>query len=301
MPVYNVEKYLRRCLDSILNQTFADFELILVDDGSPDNCGTICDEYAQKDNRVRAFHKSNGGLSSARNFGLEKSRGSFVSFIDSDDFIAADLYETAVSLQKKYQADIVEFGVCRDYQIEEKRREKYFEAVYSGVEMLSRLYRDCIGGSVYPWNKLYRKELFEKNRFTEGRINEDTLIMPKLYFSAKTVAVTNKYMYYYVLSEGSIMRSGFSIKRMDTIYAYQDNREFYLRHNLKDALEYHDATYAFMLLNMSKKIKGNFGSEHDAYKECVDRFVELFPDFMRNRRINLRQKFYLARECKKLK
>lgn len=300
VPVFNVEKYLCCCVDSILAQTFTDIEVLLVDDGSTDASGTICDAYAQQDSRVRVFHKENGGASSARNLGLNEARGSLIGFVDSDDFITKDLYETVLTLQEKYQADMVEFGVCRDYEMADRVTEQYFEKAYSGVEMLSRLYCDCIGGSVYPFNKLYRRELFQKNRFVEGRINEDTLLMPKLYFEAKMVAVTNKCMYCYVQSENSVMRSGFSLKRMDAVYAYQNNREFYQAHQLKEALEYHDATYAFLLLRMGQKIKETYGAENGAYRECVQRFVELFPEFMRNRRINLRQKIYLAKERRKL-
>ena len=111
VPIYNVEQYIHKCVDSILNQNFKDFELILVDDGSPDSCGKICDEYAQKDERVKVIHKVNGGLSDARNFGLEKAKGEYVSFIDSDDWVDENIYSESLKYMEENDLDIVCFDV----------------------------------------------------------------------------------------------------------------------------------------------------------------------------------------------
>lgn len=125
VPVYNVEKYLNRCLDSILNQTFTDFELILVDDGSTDNSGIICDEYKTKDNRIKVIHKENGGLSSARNAGLDIARGRYIGFVDSDDFISKDMYQILYNEAEKNKADMI---MC-----EFKKVDKNYEAINNNL------------------------------------------------------------------------------------------------------------------------------------------------------------------------
>lgn len=172
IPVYKVEKYLNRCVDSVLNQTFRDLEVILVDDGSPDRCPQICDAYAKKDNRVRVIHKENGGLSDARNSGIDIATGQFLAFVDSDDWLRNDIYEFAMNLQRKYQADIVEFGIRRVVNelevIDEDNNVPTNTYVCTGIQMLPRIYQDNLGGSIVACNKLYAKSVFRRLRFERG-------------------------------------------------------------------------------------------------------------------------------------
>ena len=118
VPIYNVEKYLQKCVDSIINQTYKNLEIILVDDGSPDNCPKMCDDYAEKDSRIKVVHKENGGLSDARNVGMEVATGEYVSFIDSDDYISLDFYETLLETIVDNDSDVVECGVVKFYENE---------------------------------------------------------------------------------------------------------------------------------------------------------------------------------------
>ena len=175
VPVYKVEPYLRRCVDSILNQSFQDFELILVDDGSPDSCGAICDEYAARDSRIHVIHQENKGLSGARNTGIDHANGEYLAFVDSDDKWSPYFLESLYKALKEHDADISQ---CRwEYMHGDEIKEAYNPNAkcecFTGREMLSNLYIQTGAYYVVAWNKLYKKELFEEIRYQEGRIHED--------------------------------------------------------------------------------------------------------------------------------
>ena len=179
VPVYNVEKYLNRCFDSILNQTFTDFELILVDDGSTDNSGIICYEYKTKDNRIKVIHKENGGLSSARNAGLDIARGKYIGFVDSDDFINKDMYKILFDTIQANNSDMV---ICDYYKVNEDDINKFRNLKcncenikiknLNNLESIDNLF---LTGEkfIYAWNKLYKRELFNDLRYEKGRIYEN--------------------------------------------------------------------------------------------------------------------------------
>ena len=223
VPVYKVEKYLRKCVDSILAQTFRDFELILVDDGSPDNCGAICDEYATKDDRVKVLHKENGGLSDARNKGLSVATGEYVGFVDSDDYIENDMYETLVNNIKKYDADV---SICGFYNCFSGNKYPLCESkefmVLNNVQAL-RTAMEGLKFSVTAWDKIYRKDMFEKITFPEGRLAEDAAVIPSILANAKTVVATTEPKYNYVHRKQSITGSNFKQRDLDVLYAYQKN------------------------------------------------------------------------------
>ena len=158
VPIYNVEKYLDRCVDSIINQTYKNLEIILVDDGSPDNCPQMCDDYAKKDSRIKVVHKENGGLSDARNVGMEVATGEYVSFIDSDDYISLDFYETLLETIVDNDSDIVECGVVKFY--EDNSFDKYSDDLkvtnYDTVDGLEGLINEN-PFKQHVWNKLYNQ------------------------------------------------------------------------------------------------------------------------------------------------
>ena len=165
VPVYNVEKYLKQCLDSIVDQTLEDLEIVLVDDGSVDSSGTICDEYAKKDSRIEVIHKANGGLSDARNVGISKAKGRYIGFVDSDDYIKEDMYEILLNLIKKYDADV---SICNLYDVidgnECIRNKENGIREYSRLDILKEVLLDKNIQS-YAWNKLYEKELFDEIKY----------------------------------------------------------------------------------------------------------------------------------------
>ena len=206
VPIYNVEKYLPKCIDSIINQTYKNIEILLINDGSTDNSGKICDEYALKDTRIRVSHNENGGVAVARNKGIKMSTGDYIAFVDSDDYISTEYCEKMLAAVLRNNADIAicklhDFVEGQDVQLEEKT---YSEEVYSVDQMienniiLSGIF-DCIGG------KLVAAKLFANILFPEGRVYEDSSTLYKLYnASSKSVVLNQEYYFYLREREGSI-------------------------------------------------------------------------------------------------
>ncbi|HDT8050800.1 TPA: glycosyltransferase, partial [Enterococcus faecalis] len=165
VPVYNVEKYLEKCVRSILAQTFTDFELILVDDGSPDSSGAMCDQFAEQDQRVKVIHKENGGLSDARNAGIEIATGEYLGFVDSDDYIADDMYETLYNQIVTYEAELATVGMIDVYENRESRLTDKKEIKILSQNEAIQAVLDSTDVYAYAVNKLYKKELFNKVRY----------------------------------------------------------------------------------------------------------------------------------------
>lgn len=204
VPIYKVELYLRRCLDSILAQTYQNLEIILVDDGSPDNCGIICDEYAAKDNRIKVIHKENGGLSDARNYGLDIARGQYIGFVDSDDWISPDMYAYLLQGLLKYDADI---AVCEYYNVYNKKRiatRRDEDRVFEGGKILEALLGLKIGN--YAWNKLYKKELWCDIRYPYGQNYEDVRTTYKLFQKCRRVVGLKDAKYFYFQNNFGIVQ-----------------------------------------------------------------------------------------------
>lgn len=234
VPVYNVEEYLERCVDSVLAQTFSDMEIILVDDGSPDDCGKICDNYAEKDSRVRVIHKENGGLSDARNAGVEAANGEYVCFADSDDFIEPHLLYRLYGLIEKYQADIAVGGIYNCYGNHKAPQcEKILEFSCNGEEAL----RKMLEGVEIPGSsccKLILRELAKKRKFLIGKTYEDAFYMPELLLDAKKIAVTTEPLYNYWHRSNSITTRDFNERSMDVIGAYEYTMNLVLQKQLDD-------------------------------------------------------------------
>lgn len=230
VPVYQAEPYIHKCIDSILAQTFSDFELILVDDGSPDQCGSICDEYARKDQRVRVIHKPNGGVSEARNIGLDQARGYYISFIDPDDWIEPGLFRDTIDFCEKNDVDVVCFEVC-EVRNERKRVHYRFEdnKVFAGQDALVKILTDIIDNS--PCNKVYKKEVWRDVRFPVGRRFEDVATIYRVFNHAETIGYIKKYYYYYVKHEGSAIALSFDAqRRYECFLGYRERYEFSRAH-----------------------------------------------------------------------
>lgn len=221
VPVYDVEKYINRCVDSILNQTFTDFECILVDDGSPDNCGKICDEYAKKDKRIKVIHKPNGGLSDARNAGIDIAMGEYLSFIDSDDWIHPQMLEILYEGIKKSN---VLLSVCA-YEEIKNERETYFKKIEKPIfeikNGMSFLTENNVT-AVVAWNKLYHRELFNDIRYPLGKWHEDEFTTYKLLYKAVNIAVCDIKLYMYFFNQKGISKGGWTVKRLDALEAFED-------------------------------------------------------------------------------
>lgn len=224
VPVYKVEPYLNRCIDSILNQTFTDFELILVDDGSPDNCGKICDEYAAKDASVVVIHKENGGLSSARNAGLdwsfENSDSEWITFIDSDDWVHKQyleiLYTSIISSEQS-------ISICKYRRVNVFAQDETEDGKQEIIYPTEFWLKDRTN-AVVAWGKLYKKELWRSIRFPVGRLHEDEFTTYKLLFNQKNLCMIRNELYYYFVNNASIVHSSLSFKRVFDLTSAMGNQ-----------------------------------------------------------------------------
>ena len=230
VPVYKVEPYLHKCVDSILAQTYQNLEIILVDDGSPDRCGEMCDEYAKNDPRVKVIHKKNGGLSDARNAGMAVMTGDYVAFVDSDDWIEPQMYQRLYELMQHYDADMAFGGVADDVQQEGSVRtvktSNYGQTPFA-EEKISAM-RRYFTGSWAAWDKLYRADLFNGIQYPVGEINEDEAIVLHLLDRCKRVCYTNEVFYHYMwrVDGSSITTSVFSEKKLAWAKHCRENLAF---------------------------------------------------------------------------
>lgn len=230
VPCYKVEQYLPNCIESIIHQTYDNWELILVDDGSPDDCGKICDTYGQHNERIKVIHKKNGGLSSARNAGMRAMTGTYVTFLDSDDFLHPDALQTMVCYALEKNADIVQCEFVRGSETHFpiwRESEKVQE--YDNHSIFTKFLAKIIVCA-----KLYRCELLDGITMPEGIINEDDWTTWKIYYRAKNIVVTNRPLYYYTANPNSIM--GMVKKTPDTTYygAYDERIDFFSRKGEQD-------------------------------------------------------------------
>lgn len=220
VPVYNVEKYIRHCLDSLINQSYKDLEIILVDDGSTDHSGEICDEYAGKYDKMQVYHKENGGLSDARNYGMKHVTGEWLVFVDSDDVICYNFIGQLLMFAKTNDLDI---AICNYIQISEKQiaelpgtegsgKTKSWEGIEGTKELL---YQKTFTTSA--WGKMYKTVLFEGILFPVGKLHEDVGTIYKVFEKAKRVGYFDQKLYYYLQRSKSIIHSEFSAKKMDYI------------------------------------------------------------------------------------
>lgn len=251
VPVYNVERYLKKCLDSIIAQTYKDLEILLIDDGSTDRSGRICNEYIS-DSRVRVFHTKNHGLSAARNFGLANARGSFIAFVDSDDWIEPNMYEFLIRKAEETGADVVECGVLQEY----KKTVVLIPAIeieLSGKEALEALVRGKIQTQV--WNKIFRANLFDSVTFPDGCSFEDIATTHKLLMNARVVGVSN-FGYHYTQRESSISQT----------------------HDIKNLIDYWHA-----YLQRYEDLKGTIEDEI-LLKDCASAIARMWAWYLKNQK-----------------
>lgn len=284
IPIYKVEPYLHKCINSILAQTFADFELILVDDGSPDKCGEICDEYAKRDTRIKVIHKENGGVSAARNAGLEIAQGEYIGFVDSDDYIEKDMYEILYKLSKEYDADIVECGFSIVKEDEVKPILTNTNIITGdkllALHLLAKHWAHCLS-----WNKIYKKYLFDGIKFPCGMIHEEEVIMHRLFFSLNKYVYIGESKYFYVQREGSIMDESYSLKRLNRLEAYKD-RFYFLKNNIKEESIIRLVEHKYFMCIIDNYNSLNSNSKLDIHKihrkklkKCI---VENYSGFLKN-------------------
>lgn len=220
VPVYKVEEYLDRCVQSIADQTYRNLEIILVDDGSPDNCPAMCDAWAQKDGRIRVIHKENGGGAQARNVGLDLASGEYIAFVDSDDYILPEMYTLLMDVTSQTDCDIAECGyhaVERD-TLPTDTTASGSVRIFTAEEALRENIRDSICRQLV-WNKLYHRSVLRDVRFVEGRFIDDEFFTYRALGNASKVAVISEKLYCYRQQQGSAMHQNYSLKRLDAVDA----------------------------------------------------------------------------------
>lgn len=273
VPVYNVEPYLRRCVDSILMQTFTDFELILVDDGSPDNCPNICDEYAEKDSRIVVIHQKNGGISSARNAAIcwitEHSKSEWVTFVDSDDVVHHQMLELLYKAVCDNQADMSICPVIESLQIPNDWNKTVVpEMTLHRVDesYIMELYLNGKQKYWTAWAKLVRKEYVAKMPFEEGRIFEDNNLVFKWLCEAKQIADVHFPLYFYFVNAQGVSKSSFSIKHLDFLHALDTQVRFYREKGYSQMYKKLCASYLMNSANMYHRVRKDLANELVAKK-----------------------------------
>lgn len=286
VPVYNVEKYLKKCIDSVLKQSFKDFELILVDDGSTDNSGAICDEYADDEN-IKVVHKENGGLADARNVGIDNSTGDYITFLDSDDFIKKDYLSILYNIAIKTKTDVVISKFINFYEGREPNEngdEDYKFSVVSKEECYRKmLLQEDIDVSATA--KMYAKRVFDNIRFVKGQLYEDINIVDQVIEKANGIAITDYAGYCYLQRKGSIMYGNFNESRMSLLQATDRLLQLMKSkypHNIEAAI-YRDIYCSFHLLGRSVM--------DDDYKEISNQ--------LRKRILSQKKFIFKSRFCQK--
>lgn len=228
VPVYNVGPYLKACIDSVLLQTYTEWEAILVDDGSTDESGQICDEYAQKYKNIRALHQNRKGAGQARNVGVAEAKGEYIYFLDSDDRITEDLFEFAMQRMTATDADIISFGFLRVSTDEEAKAYvqtmPYEEKEYDNAQAMQMFLKYEFDG--YVWSRMYRRHVVESQPFNDFPLHEDAWVLPNYFDAAKKVLVTNKVCYYYYRRPGSLMNRSFGPENFCYCMVYEKTRDF---------------------------------------------------------------------------
>lgn len=237
VPVYKVENYLEKCVNSILNQSYKNIEVILVDDGSPDESGKLCEKMKKTDSRIIVLHKANGGLSDARNFGLQYAKGSLIMFVDSDDYIHPDMVETMYRKMEYDESDLVVCDFCKVNQegklLENENGSNFESRVINNDEMLDMLCSESGWRLVPAWNKLYKKEIWKDLSFPKGKLHEDEYIIHEVIEKSEKISLINNKMYYYVQRNGSIMNNITDKNRLDGAEALIKRTEFLTKINKK--------------------------------------------------------------------
>lgn len=295
VPVYQVEKYIRQCVDSILAQTFTDFELILVDDGSKDKSGQICDEYARMDARVKVIHKENGGAADTRNRGMDQAVGNYVMFVDSDDYIAPTMLECLYRNMLNENADI---ATCNYLYFFENDRKKDFATnvkseVLTGTEIFYyRKNERNYGFWTVVWNKLMKRETVGKVRFRSGKYYEDEFWANEIYQMNIKIVTIPECLYYYRQHENSTMRQKKIARSLDIIEAFQERIYIYLKEQKYSEQAYKVLVYSLEHLQESKSLITN-EDERKKYVQAEKRTKDIVNQ-LKKRKLSRIQKVSLV-------
>ena len=283
IPVYNVEKYLPKCVLSVVEQSYESIEIILVDDGAKDRSGSLCEELAQKDSRIQVIHKTNGGLSSARNAGIDAAKGTYITFIDSDDYVEKNyislLYHTLI----QNDADMSVAAYDTVYEDDKKvvRDSPVVNEVLEPHAFWQKVYSDHGWEYVVAWNKLYKKELFQNIRFMEGKYHEDEIILDQIICQCRKIAATDAVLYHYIQRSGSIMNSSYNIRNLDVVTAYLQRDPYFKESGFTDLVKLNQTRiYWKMIWNLPRADFKN--------SECFEKYQYYLKKTLKCCGLNLR-------------
>lgn len=287
IPIYKVESLLQRCVDSVIGQSYKNIEVILVDDGSPDRCGEMCDKYASQYENVKVLHQKNQGLSAARNAGVRMAKGEYIGFVDSDDYIDLDMYQNLWNAVSTFDASIAVCGII-DYYENTGEKRTYFDGkmhVMGQQQAIKCVLTNMGNVSPHSVTKLYKKDILEKHPFPIGKLYEDVYTIIKFFMETEKVAVVSKGLYYYCHRSDSIVESTFNKRDMDLKNAWDQNRNLIMEYfpDLKEEMEYRYFYGCFYLLDkiMNSKEKSKLEEK------------ELVCVLRRNYRVVLKNKYFL--------
>lgn len=283
VPVYNVEKYLRKCLDSLVSQTLKDIEIIIVNDGSPDNSDKIIDEYTKKFPNFKSYIKENGGQASARNYGLKKASGEYIGFVDSDDYVESNMFEKLYNKAKSQDFDVV---ACDTNLIQNGQTMIISSLVEKDVNSKEEMKKQMINFYPVVWNKIYKRELFNKETyFKEGVLFEDVEILYKLFPYIKSMGTVKEPLINYVQRENSTVNT-FDNRLYDYIDNWNGLIDFYQKHNLYDEYK-EELEYCYVRYVYATFIKGVSNFPYAKFKKAVDTAINNvkshFPNYKQNK------------------
>lgn len=291
IPVYKVEDYLVRCVNSVIKQSYKNLEIILVNDGSPDRSGEICDEYTRIDDRIKVIHKENGGLSDARNAGIEIAKGDYLAFIDSDDWVNEDYFMKLYELIITTQSDIASCSYLKTdgNEIPTYQEKKVYN--FTSLEALEQLTNQFYSQLVVAWGKIYRANIFEDIRYPYGKIHEDEFVIHHLISKTDNIVLTNEQLYYYYQRADSIIGSGFNIVgRLNIAQALEDRAQ--LMENL-GLIRSRDSVYQTLFIIYRQIIEYDDIGKEKYY--CKSEFLKKYNELrlkLRKGNISLKYKFF---------
>lgn len=278
VPIYNVECYLNKCIDSILSQTYRNIEIILVDDGATDCCPMICDEYAKKDARIHVIHQKNRGLSVARNSGIDVATGEYLIFIDSDDYIDKEMLNVLYRNIKKADAEI---AVCNFIEVHnnESLEQEVIQGkkfIFDKLEAMNNLYNNMALQTVVAWNKLYKKELFQTLRYLPGKVHEDEYLIHHILNCVNLIVYDDTPLYYYRQRKDSITGKNYNLKRLDVIEAYEDRIEFFQKKGYKGLMIKAQEKYLDLLIEQYYLVQEYYPQERKIYSNIRYKFKKYY-------------------------
>lgn len=291
VSVYNCEKYIRRCIESILNQTFEDLELLIIDDGSTDESGRICDEFKLKDSRVKVIHERNSGVSIARNVGINIAKGKFIGFVDGDDYLAPDMYESLYKNLQENNADIAICGIMNCFLKElpngSVKEERALQSNICGKGILSgrQAFSEALKSKIFsvnPVNKLFAAKFLKEERFPANKTSEDAFLIPKILAKAKCVVYDTEPKYYYVRHSGSITTSEFKEGDWSVVEAYEEHLNA-IKNNFPELLEEAKFRYFWSYIYvLDKMIKSKAKVRKQDYRRAVNFIKKNFKNIISN-------------------